>query len=152
MTIVQNLTSNIVTSLTITSNLFTQLSTFVDNKIKLSVKYACGSSVDSFLTSISGNQYLLTPTLIGLTSFQDGIYQIILEGVTTSGIKHEERCTFIDNTLKCMVSEKVASGNIEAGILYYTLLQAQSCDCACDNLCTIFCKLNELLTNECTCS
>jgi len=145
MTITQNLTSNVVTSFTITSDLLTQLSTFVDNKLKIRVLYACGDESNRTITSNSGNTYLITPSFLGLTSFQDGVYQVILEGITTTNTVTDEKCTFIDVDLKCKVSTLVAADNIEAGILYYTLKQAQTCDCACENLCTIFCKLNKLL-------
>ena len=151
MTITQNISSGVVTSLTIQSDLLLQLSSFVDNKIKLIIKYACNDEYITTITTSSTNTYLITPSFVGLSVFQDGIYQIILEGTTTTNIIQDEKCTFIDTVLKCQVSELVAANNIEAGILYYTLKQAQTCDCACTNLCAIFCKLNELLNNECTC-
>ena len=151
MTITQNISSGVVTSLTIQSDLLLQLSSFVDNKIKLIIKYACNDEYITTITTSSTNTYLITPSFVGLSVFQDGIYQIILEGTTTTNIIQDEKCTFIDTVLKCQVSELVAANNIEAGILYYTLKQAQTCDCGCTNLCAIFCKLNELLNNECTC-
>ena len=151
MTLIQNVNSNIVTSFTITSDLLTQLSTFVDNKLKIRVLYACNNEYTRTITSNIGNTYLITPSFLSLTSFQDGIYQVILEGITTSNTATDEKCTFIDVSLKCQVASAVADGNIETGILYYTLKQGQTCDCICTNLCDIFCKLNKILniTNGC---
>lgn len=153
LTIVQNKIGGIVTSLTITSDLFANFGSFVDNKITITVKYNCNkdNSYSRTITSVSGGAYLITPLFLSLTTFQDGIYQIIVEGVTTVSTIKEEKCSFIDNETKCKVSELVALGNIEAGILYYTLGQAETCECVCENLCTIFCQLNEKLTNECNC-
>lgn len=157
MTIQQNKTGSVVNLLTVTTNFFNLLSTFVDNKCTVTVSYNCGESFSRNITtsSVVGNTYVITPLFIGNTSFKDGVYKIILSGKTSTNTITETACTFVDQKIKCLVADYLAdkkTNYVLAGILYYTLSKAQDCNCECDNLCKLFCELTSLIDgHECNC-
>lgn len=106
------------------------------------------------------------------TEFVDGIYKFIVKWTKedNDGFIQEENCSFIDITTKCRVAsilqnilkeandnslEKV-SGTIT--LLHYSLVNGSNCACNCDELCSVYRGLIELLdtidpkiVNNCGC-
>lgn len=99
----------------------------------------------------SGNWTLDTTTLFGSATLDDGVYgfKLVIEKSDDSIIT-EYACLFVDNETTCNIATEVAStGNTDLALLGYLLTYGQNCDCDCSDLCIIFKKIqNEL--SDCT--
>jgi len=86
-------------------------------------------------------------TLYSSETLADSVYSFTLvitnsDNTTTT----EYFCLFVDNETKCKVAECVKDNqNIELQLDYYILSRASTCNCKCNDLCTIYNRLkNEL--------
>lgn len=110
----------------------------------------------------SGILYI-KPILFGFTSFIDSIYTLDIKFNKTSGFIEIKNCSFIDITFQCKVATylKTILTSDESTIvhlLHYSLVNGSNCGCNCDDLCTVFNALSNLLTgidpqiiNDCGC-
>jgi hypothetical protein len=108
----------------------------------------------------SGGNLYLSPQVMGLDAFTDGIYTIKITLTEPNGAYEEETsCFFMDCTIKCKVAEKLSTLTTDSlvHIMYQALLDANNCACQCEEMCKLYEKLLvELgivsLTSNCGCS
>lgn len=113
----------------------------------------------------------ITPSLFGGTAFVDGIYKFDIKFNTPSGYVLISNCIFVDVTFKCKVAslmqniikENETRGNTEKistiiHLLHYSLVNGSNCGCNCEEMCTVFNGLKQLLLdidpqilNDCGC-
>lgn len=102
------------------------------------------------------------PIFFGLSEFVDGIYKLDIKFVAANsgGYTLISNCAFIDILYKCkvasllqnIISENKAPENTEkvstiVHLLHYALFNGSNCGCNCEELCSVFDGLTELLNN-----
>lgn len=113
----------------------------------------------------------INPSLFSGTTFVDGIYKFAVKFVKVDGSSILiTNCIFIDITMSCKVASTMASILEEATLvtnektatiihlLHYALVNGSNCGCNCDDMCTVFNGLKNLLLdldpqilNDCGC-
>jgi hypothetical protein len=99
----------------------------------------------------SGNWTLDSTTLFSEAALDDGIYGFkLVISKTDDSVITEHTCLFVDNETTCNVATEVSTtGETDLAMYAYILSNAQNCDCDCSDLCVIYKKiLNEL--SDCT--
>ena len=135
---------------------------FPDNIVPYSLTYDDGK-VDYFKFNdtkkyiLSGSSLYLTPGIINMPSFTDGVIGLRLRFyLPNEGWVEEQQCFFNDVTIKCKVakySKELLSGDVKTSerihILHYSLVNSSNCgDCNCANMCEMYNTLQALLANN----
>lgn len=110
---------------------------------------------------ISDNNALyINPAFFGISNIVDGIYSVQIRLYTSTGYVKLFNCQFIDITYRCKlaaylkelineyenpdITEDIAT---MAHILHYALTNGSGCGCNCEELCSLFEELTEILSN-----
>lgn len=107
--------------------------------------------IEADVTLATGTFTVDLSELFGTTSLDDNIYGFkLVITKTDDSIITEYNCLFVDNETTCAIADKVvSSGSTDLALYGYLLKYGQDCDCDCSDLCIIFKKLqNEL--SDCT--
>jgi hypothetical protein len=99
---------------------------------------------------------LIRPSMLGLTSFVDGIYNISLSLEGESGANAtDQSCFFYDCQTKCDVITFINSSacttdflETEILMLHYSLTLSSNCGCHCDEMCESFKTLLKKIGNN----
>lgn len=154
MVLTKVLANNLVSYVIVQTNLFALFTSLLNNELTITVSSNKGTEFKRIIkiTDLINGNYIIYPSFIGLSKFEDGILDVTISGNLSSSLIKEHKCSFIDQDIKCKVAESVAKDNTESGILYYVLSQSQDCDCVCDDMYVIYCRLLKLINNgECNC-
>ena len=114
-----------------------------------------------------GKVITLLPTLLGagVTVFPDGVYKVIITGlsdVDINGIDEvatESNCFFMDCSTSCAVAKYIKGllktpADVEAHLLHFGLTNGGNCNCNCDEMCYLYKKLYDIIndTDICLCN
>lgn len=119
---------------------------------------------------IANGLLYIQPVFLGLDNFSDSIIKITIKFNTTNGYTQISNCIFVDVTYKCKVAtflqnvlDESSSNLVEkpytvAHVLHYALTNGGNCGCNCDDMCSVFNNLTDLIvtanpetTNDCGC-
>lgn len=114
-----------------------------------------------YIVAGAPNILYISPKLFGgALAFVDGIYKLSIKFTKSNGYVQINNCIFVDITYSCklaslitnILSENASVDTNEntstiAHILHYALNNANNCGCNCDEMCTVFNALADILTN-----
>ena len=110
--------------------------------------------------SIDGKVIKILPGVLGTgtTVFPDGVYKVVVTQIEDGGapITTESNCFFMDCSTSCEVAKYVKNllktpADVEAHLLHFGLVNGSNCNCNCDELCSLYSKLYNILNNTETC-
>tara|TARA_Y100000590_G_scaffold396343_1_gene476995 strand:- start:752 stop:1294 length:543 start_codon:yes stop_codon:yes gene_type:complete len=94
----------------------------------------------------------------GTTVFPDGVYKVVLTQIESGGapITTESNCFFMDCSTTCEVAKYIKNllktpADVEAHLLHFGLVNGSNCNCNCDEMCSLYSKLYNILNNTETC-
>lgn len=105
----------------------------------------------------SNDVLYIKPIFLGLTDFIDSLLKITIRLQKENGYVQIQNCYFVDVTYKCKVAallQNIIKENKDNSIekistiihlLHYGLTNASNCGCNCEELCTVFTELTNLL-------
>ena len=112
------------------------------------------------LYTIDNKVIKLEPGVLGTgtTVFPDGVYKVVVTQIEDGGapITTESNCFFMDCSTSCEVAKYVKNllktpADVEAHLLHFGLVNGSNCNCNCDELCSLYSKLYNILNNTETC-
>lgn len=105
--------------------------------------YFMYSGKNSILTNVALS---LSPEIMNLLKFPDGIYKVTVTIIKVSGTQIiESQCFFLDCHTKCEVFEQLPlltdDEKVEILMAHYGLTMGSNCACGCDELCMLYKRL-----------
>jgi hypothetical protein len=113
---------------------------------------------------ISGTTITLEPGILGtgITKFPDGVYKVVItvtkdaDGDGVDEVTTESNCFFMDCSTSCEVAKYIKNllktpADVEAHLLHFGLVNGSNCNCNCDEMCSLYTKLYNILNNTEAC-
>ena len=108
---------------------------------------------------IAAGVITLKPALLGagITTFPDGVYKVVITVTSTGGaVTTQSNCFFLDCSTSCDVAKYLKKllktpTDVEAHLLHFGLKTGGNCNCNCDEMCSVYTKLYNILNNTETC-
>ena len=93
----------------------------------------------------------------GTTKFPDGVYKVVFTGIKADdSVTTESNCFFMDCSTSCEVAKYIKNllktpADVEAHLLHFGLVNGSNCNCNCDEMCSLYTKLYNILNNTEAC-
>lgn len=139
------------TSIVVDSDLFNI--TNVSNSIAVKIN---GATAITLTPSASANTYTITPELLDLTAFTEGVYDITLTSVLVdNAVSSEQACAPILCDLYCQdttLGWYLGTDNLDKVLALEGIKAAADCEtCGCSIMLALYNSLTDGTTNSCGC-
>lgn len=107
----------------------------------------------------NGDVETILPTFFGVgnTTFEQGVYHVVVSLLSPSESSTEEYCLYVENGLKCLVDDvlidesKDVKNRILEGLKYQSLVSSTECPCKCGQKIELYLNLIDSIDNCTAC-